>query len=72
MEYGPTPDTPITRMKREQCERFIPALKHARLGPEYPVAQGLRSVRKGDVRIVIKVLDKKGQCQGLEYINTEV
>ena len=46
-----TPETPIMRKMREQCERLVPALKHARLDPEYPIAQGLRPVRKGDVRI---------------------
>lgn len=46
-----TPDTPIMRKMREQCEGLVPALKHARLDPEYPIMQGLRPVRKGDVRI---------------------
>ena len=46
-----TPDTPIMRKMREQCERVLPALKHARLDPDYPIAQGRRPVRKGDFGI---------------------
>lgn len=44
-------DTPIMQSMREQCEKFVPALKNARLDPDYPIAQGLRPLRKGDVRI---------------------
>ncbi|KAK4695880.1 D-amino-acid oxidase, partial [Lecanoromycetidae sp. Uapishka_2] len=46
-----TPDTPVMRTMRKQCESLVPALKKARLDPEYPMAQGLRPVRKGDVKI---------------------
>ena len=44
-------DSPIMLEMREKCERFIPALKHARLDPEYPMAQALRPHRKDDVRV---------------------
>lgn len=46
-----TPDTPAMQTMRQQCESFHPALKSARLDPAYPIAQGLRSLRKGDVRV---------------------
>ena len=49
-----TLDSPVMRTMREQCERFVPALKNARLDPEYPIAQGLRPLRKGDVRVEIE------------------
>ena len=50
-ETDSTPETHITRIMREQCERLVPALKYARLDPENPVVQRLRPVWKGDVRI---------------------
>ena len=46
-----TLESPIIQTMREKCERFVPLLKNARLDPEYPLAQGLRPLRKGDVRI---------------------
>lgn len=57
-----TPETPIMRTMQEQCERLVPALKHARLAPEYPIAQGLRPVRKGDFRIE-RELRRNGSSQ---------
>ena len=41
-----TVESPIMRMMREKCEKFMPALRNARLDPEYPIAQGLRPLRK--------------------------
>ena len=46
-----TVDSPVMKTMREKCEKFVPALKHARLDPEYPMAQGLRPLREGDVRV---------------------
>ena len=39
------------RIMREKCEKFMPALRNARLDPEYPIAQGLRPLREGDARV---------------------
>lgn len=39
------------KIMREKCEKFVPALRNARLDPEYPIAQGLRPLREGDVRV---------------------
>lgn len=44
-------DSPAMIEMREKCERFVPQLKNARLDPEYDMAQGLRPLRKGDVRV---------------------
>lgn len=54
---------------REQCERLVPALNYARLDPEYPIAQGLRSVRKGDVRIK-REPESKGSSQSRSFMLT--
>ena len=32
-------------------QNFVPALKNARLDHEYSIAQGLKRLRKGDVRL---------------------
>ena len=34
-----TLESPVMRIMREKCEKFMPALKSARLDPEYPIAQ---------------------------------
>ncbi|KAF2494451.1 putative D-amino acid oxidase [Lophium mytilinum] len=46
-----TLDSPVIKRMRERCERFLPALKKAKLIEEYPLAQGLRPFRKGNVRV---------------------
>ena len=46
-----TVHSPVMQIMREKCENFMPALKNARLDPEYPVAQGLRPLREGDARV---------------------
>jgi D-amino-acid oxidase len=55
-----TLDSPIIRRMRERCEAFLPALKNARLDPEYPLAQGLRPFRAQNVRVEreLRKLDK--------------
>lgn len=44
-------DTPIVERMRRRCEAFLPALRHARLDPTYPLAQGLRPFRSRNVRV---------------------
>ena len=44
-------DSPIVQKMRQQCEEFVPELKNARLDPDYPLAQGLRPLRKEEVRV---------------------
>ena len=44
-------DSPIIKRMRARCEAFLPALKNARLDPEYPLAQGLRPFRSNNVRV---------------------
>ena len=46
-----TVDSPIVQKMRRQCEEFVPELKKARLDPDYPLAQGLRPLRKEEVRV---------------------
>jgi D-amino-acid oxidase len=46
-----TLESPIIQRMRARCEAFLPALKNARLDPEYPIAQGLRPFRKRNVRV---------------------
>ena len=46
-----TVDSPIVQKMRQQCEDFVPGLKNARLDPDYPLAQGLRPLRKEEVRV---------------------
>ena len=36
---------------RARAEAFLPGLKHARLDPAYPLAQGLRPNRERNVRV---------------------
>jgi D-amino-acid oxidase len=36
---------------RARCEAFLPDMKNARLDPDYPLAQGLRSFRAANVRV---------------------
>ena len=54
-------DSPAMVEMREKCERFVPQLKKARLDPEYPMAQGLRPLRKGDVRVQKESRTKNGR-----------
>ena len=44
-------DSPAMKTMREKCEKFLPTLRNARLDPDYPMAQGLRPLREGDVRV---------------------
>lgn len=46
-----TVDSPIVQKMRQQCEDFVPGLKNARLDPDYPLTQGLRPLRKEEVRV---------------------
>lgn len=43
--------SPIIQRMRERCENFLPGLKNACLDTEYPLAQGLRPFRAGNVRV---------------------
>lgn len=46
-----TVDSPEVQAILQRCQSFLPALKNARLDPEYPLAQGLRPFRVGNVRV---------------------
>jgi D-amino-acid oxidase len=46
-----TLDTPIIQRMRQRCESFLPDLRHARVDPDYPLAQGLRPFRANNVRV---------------------
>lgn len=50
-ELSLTLDSPIIKRMRARCEAFLPTLKHARVDPDYPLAQGLRPFRKRNVRV---------------------
>lgn len=46
-----TLDSPEIQRMRSRAEAFLPGLKHARVDPEYPLAQGLRPARERNVRV---------------------
>ena len=46
-----TLDSSIIQGMRNRCEAFLPGLRDARLDPDYPLAQGLRPFRTGNVRV---------------------
>lgn len=55
-----TLDSPIIRRMRARCEAFLPDLKRARFDPEYPLAQGLRPFRGGNVRVERELRMRRG------------
>lgn len=55
-----TLDSPIIQRMRARCEAFLPDLKHARLDPDYPLAQGLRPFRGGNVRVERELRMRRG------------
>ncbi|KAL8734096.1 MAG: hypothetical protein Q9181_003316 [Wetmoreana brouardii] len=46
-----TLDSPEIKRMRARAEAFLPSLKHARVDPEYPIAQGLRPARERNIRV---------------------
>lgn len=46
-----TLNSPIIKRMRGRAEAFLPDLKNARLDDEYPLAQGVRPFRQGNVRV---------------------
>lgn len=61
-----TLESPIIKRMRQRCEAFLPALKNARLDPDYPIAQGLRPGRDHNVRVERELRShgtKKGQTR---------
>ncbi|KAI4193585.1 MAG: hypothetical protein LQ346_003886 [Caloplaca aetnensis] len=50
-ELDLTLDSPEIKRMRTRAEAFLPGLKHARLDPEYPIAQGLRPAREKNIRV---------------------
>ncbi|KAL8655658.1 MAG: hypothetical protein Q9226_002957 [Calogaya cf. arnoldii] len=46
-----TLDSPEIQRMRARAEAFLPSLKHARLDPDYPIAQGLRPAREKNIRV---------------------
>ena len=50
-ELNLTLDSPEIQRMRSRAEAFLPGLKHARLDPDYPLAQGLRPARERNVRV---------------------
>ncbi|CAG8937278.1 unnamed protein product [Penicillium salamii] len=59
LDLSPTCET--IKDMRERCEDLLPALKNARLDPEYPLSQGRRPMRQGSVRVE---RDQRKTCQG--------
>ncbi|KAK8053995.1 hypothetical protein PG996_013296 [Apiospora saccharicola] len=55
-----TLDSPIIQRMRARCDAFLPDLKRARLDPEYPLAQGLRPFRGGNVRVERELRMRRG------------
>ncbi|KAK8115955.1 nucleotide-binding domain-containing protein [Apiospora sp. TS-2023a] len=55
-----TLDSPIIQRMRARCNAFLPDLKRARLDPEYPLAQGLRPFRGGNVRVERELRMRRG------------
>ncbi|KAF7303985.1 FAD-dependent oxidoreductase [Mycena indigotica] len=52
-------DPAIVRM-RQRAEKFLPALKNARLDEDYPLAQGLRPCRGKNVRVEREIRRRPG------------
>ncbi|KAK2766915.1 hypothetical protein FQN54_006230 [Arachnomyces sp. PD_36] len=50
-QFDLTPESPEIKDMRKRCEDLLPVLKKARLDPSYPLAQGARPYRKGNVRV---------------------
>lgn len=50
-QFDLTPESPEIKDMRKRCEDLLPVLKNARLDPKYPLAQGARPYRKGNVRV---------------------
>lgn len=46
-----TTSSPLVRRMQDRAMTFLPALKHAQLDSDYPIAQGLRPARRGNVRL---------------------
>ena len=46
-----TLESPVIQRMYERCLEFLPSLRHARLDPTYPLAQGLRPFRGANVRV---------------------
>ncbi|CAO1603758.1 hypothetical protein XANCAGTX0491_007336 [Xanthoria calcicola] len=46
-----TLESPEIKRMRTRAEAFLPSLKHARVDPEYPIAQGLRPAREKNIRV---------------------
>ncbi|KAL8996512.1 MAG: hypothetical protein Q9169_003979 [Polycauliona sp. 2 TL-2023] len=46
-----TLDSPEIKRMRARAEAFLPSLKHARVDPDYPIAQGLRPAREKNIRV---------------------
>ena len=55
-----TLDSPEVKDLRARFERFMPALRNARLDPEYPFAQGLRPFRLGTPRVEREIRTRAG------------
>ncbi|KAL8913126.1 MAG: hypothetical protein Q9171_002020 [Xanthocarpia ochracea] len=46
-----TLESPEIKRMRARAEAFLPSLKHARVDPKYPIAQGLRPAREKNIRV---------------------
>jgi D-amino-acid oxidase len=44
-------ESPSIQRMRERCDAFLPGMKNAVVDTEYPLAQGLRPAREGNVRV---------------------
>lgn len=44
-------DSPPIQRMRKRCKAFLPGLENAIVDADYPIAQGLRPARKGNVRV---------------------
>jgi glycine/D-amino acid oxidase-like deaminating enzyme len=56
-----TVDSPEVQDMRRRCEHLLPALKYARLDPDYPIAQGLRPLREASVRVELETRTRGGE-----------
>ncbi|KAL8830138.1 MAG: hypothetical protein Q9170_005877 [Blastenia crenularia] len=59
-------DSPEIQRMRARAEAFLPGLKHAKLDPEYPLAQGLRPARERNIRVERELRKRKVVLRG-EY-----
>nr|GAT57147.1 FAD-dependent oxidoreductase [Mycena chlorophos] len=61
---------PVVKRMRQRAEKFLPALRNARLDPDYPLAQGLRPCRGRNVRVERELRRKRGAMRPSRIVHS--